>query len=166
MLSLSIGRALISVHAALITLHATTGLVALAAGSLSVRRPAYVRVYLWSLVACIVLLAAAVAIDWNELDDGSRALFAAFGALGAYMIWRAARASAHLPSTVHERPAYLDRIGFTLVALVDAFLVILVLDLGAPIWLVVTAGVLGAAAGHRTITMLKRRARPETARQS
>ena len=47
--------------------------------------------------------------------------------------------------------------GFTLVALFDAFVVILVLDLGAPGWLVAAAGVLIAVAGHLALRAVRER---------
>jgi hypothetical protein len=43
------------------------------------------------------------------------------------------------------------------VALLDAFIVITVLDLGAPVWAVAGAGVAGAVAGNRAIATLKGR---------
>lgn len=146
------------VHSLLIALHAAAAVVALLAGCVAVWRRWPFSIYLWSLTACILLLAAAIAVDWSGLDTASRALFTAFVALGAYMIWRAAQARRLLLASPAERsPRYLDHLGFTLVALLDAFIVILVLDLGAPGWTVAAIGVLGAAAGHRAVTTLKRR---------
>lgn len=144
-------------HAALIALHTIAGLTALVVGGVATRRASFFGTYFWSLTACILLLAAVIAVDWSDLDASAR-LFTAFVALGAYMIWRATQARRLLPTMSDQlSPRYLDHLGFTLVALLDAFVVILVLDLGAPTWLVVTIGVLVAAAGHRTITTLKRR---------
>jgi Flp pilus assembly protein TadB len=48
-------------------------------------------------------------------------------------------------------------IGFTLVALWAAFVIILVLDLGAPIWLVLLSAVLAIAIGHRFIRSVEAR---------
>jgi hypothetical protein len=64
-------------HSTLVTLHALGGLLALVAGGLALRRPSYLDTYFWSLVACIAFLVAVVAVDWNGLDTGSRALFTA-----------------------------------------------------------------------------------------
>jgi hypothetical protein len=51
-------------------------------------------------------------------------------------------------------------LGFTLVALLDAFVVIGALDLGAPGWLVGLVAIAVAAMGHAWITRLKRRLMP------
>lgn len=69
------------------------------------------------------------------------------------MIWQAEQAR-----RVTERSGqYFDHLGFTLVALLDAFIVIAVLNLAAPIWVVVAVGILGAGLGHLTIRTLKTR---------
>ncbi|MPZ80909.1 MAG: hypothetical protein GEV28_11130 [Actinophytocola sp.] len=138
-------------HAVLIALHALTGTVALLAGCVAHRRRAYFEVYLWSLVATVAFLAAAVAEEWSRLDAVSRALFAAFVVLGLVMLWLACTAR-RLPA---PSPRYVDRVGFTLVALFDAFIVITVLNLGAPVALVVASGVVVAVAGHFALRAAK-----------
>jgi len=151
-------------HTALIALHAAAGIVAVAAGGAALRQRPGFSVYLWSLVACIGLLAFAIAVEWSSLDTTSRVLFAAFTALGAVMVARAIAAHRLLTAGRARSPRYLDHIGFTLVALLDAFLVILVLDLGAPGWLVTGAGVIGAIAGHHALAILKHRLADQEAR--
>jgi hypothetical protein len=140
-------------HAVLIALHAVSGTVALAAGLVAHRR--LFGVYLWSLVATVVFLAAAVVEEWGRIPPVSRGLFAAFVVLGLVMVWLALAARRLPPGS----PAYLDRVGFTLVALFDAFVVIAVLNLGAPVWLVVTSGVAVAVAGHLILRVAKSSAR-------
>lgn len=92
-----------------------------------------------------------------QINTGARVLFAAFVGLAWFMVWLAARARRIRPSG-SARPSrrYLDHVGFTLVALFDAFAVITVLDLGAPIWLVVGTGLAIALAGHLAIRWAKR----------
>lgn len=138
-------------HAVLIALHALTGTVALGAGLVAHRRRALYDVYLWSLVATVVFLAAAVAEEWARSGGLSRVLFTAFVVLGVVMVWLAfgARRVAVLSGV------YVDRVGFTLVALFDAFIVITVLNLGAPVWLVVASGVAVAVAGHFALRAAK-----------
>jgi hypothetical protein len=45
------------------------------------------------------------------------------------------------------RTAYVESLGFTLIALFDGFVIVSAIDLGAPIWLVLGIGVLGVLAG-------------------
>src|SRR2546430_11536434 len=69
----------------------------------------------------------------GSLSTGGRVGFLAFLALGAYMVWRAAQARGLWPpSTAEASRESIGHLGFTLVALLDAFVVISVLDLGAP----------------------------------
>ncbi len=145
-------------HTVLIALHTAAAILALLAGAVALRRTWPFDIYLWSLVATVVLLAATVGVDWAGLATTSRAIFSAFTVLGGYMIWRGVQARRLLARPSGGRsPRYLDHLGFTLVALTDAFLVIAVLTLGAPAWAIAVIGALAAAAGHRTLAALKRR---------
>lgn len=138
-------------HTVLIALHAITGTVALLAGFVAHRGRLLFGTYLWALVATVVFLAAAVGEEWGRIDAAARVVFAAFVVLGLVMVWLAvdARRAPVLS------PRYLDRVGFTLVALFDAFIVITVLNLGAPVALVVAAGVVAAIGGHFAIRAAK-----------
>jgi hypothetical protein len=144
-------------HTVLITLHAVAGVVAFVAGCVALRNGTLFATYLWSLVATILLVALAVAEEWGSLDGAARVLFVAFVALGGLMVWRAARARRTRPAPGQGPPSdrYLDHVGFTLVALFDAFLVVAVLNLGAPGWLVATTGVGIAVAGHFVLRAVK-----------
>jgi len=146
-------------HTILITLHAVAGVVALVSGLVAVRRGRLFDVYLWSLAGMAVFLLFAVAVTWAEIDAGTRALFGAFLVLAGVMVWRAVRARRIRPTgSDAPSPRYLDHVGFTLVALFDAFVVIAVLDFGWPIWLVAGTGVAIAIAGHFAIRWAKREA--------
>jgi hypothetical protein len=138
-------------HTVLISLHAIGGTIALLAGCLAHRGRALFRTYLWSLVATIAFLGAAVVEEWSRLDALSRGLFGAFVVLGLVMVWLAFDAR-RLPA---PSPLYVDRVGFTVVALFDAFVVIAVLNAGAPVALVVAAGVVVAVAGHFVLRAVK-----------
>jgi hypothetical protein len=137
-------------HTVFISVHAITGGVALLAGGVAHRGRVLFDLYLWSLVASIGFLVAAVIEGWARSDGGARLLFGAFAVLGGVMIALAASARRLEPS-----PAYVDRVGFTLVALFDAFIVITVLNLGAPIALVVGSGVVVAIGGHFVLRAAK-----------
>jgi hypothetical protein len=144
------------VHTTLIALHTAAGLIALAAGCLAAARGSRFALYFWSLVACIALLVPAIAVDWGDLGTATRIVFPALIGLGLYMVWRATRARGRLetPGGVSS-DAYFEDVGFTLIALFDAFVVIAVLDLGAPGWLIAAAGVAGALVARRAIEVLR-----------
>ncbi|MFF4795375.1 hypothetical protein ACFY2M_37940 [Streptomyces sp. NPDC001276] len=143
-------------HTGLVALHALAGVAALASGFVAARTGRLFDVYLWSLAGMAIFLAAAVAIAWAQVDLGARVLFVVFLVLAGFLVWLAARAR-HIRPRGADRPSrrYLDHVGFTLVALLDAFAVIVVLDLGAPIWLVVATGVVIAFAGHLALRRAK-----------
>jgi hypothetical protein len=140
-------------HTIFIALHAATGLIALAAGLITVKAGRLFDVYLSALAAMTLFLVLAVIAEWTVIDDGARILFTAFVVLAGFMLWRARRARRIEPGT----EAYIEHIGFTLVALFDAFAVITVLNAGAPIWLVVATGVAIAIAGHFVLRQAKLR---------
>jgi len=143
-------------HGILIALHAIAGVIALYTGAFAIRDGRFFAVYLGSLVAMTVFLAAAVAVSWTSTDAAARVLFAAFTALALVMVARAVLARRGIPHT----HAYVEHIGFTLVALFDAFVVITVLNSGAPIWLVVASGIAIAVGGHFVLRLAHRELAP------
>ena len=148
-------------HTIFIALHAATGLISLVAGCVALRRGALFSTYLWSMVGMTLFLVLAVAAEWSTLQTPARLLFSAFAVLAGVMVWRAAAAGRMLPIGADGPPGpYVDHIGFTLVALFDAFAVIAVLNAGAPGWLVVASGVGIAIAGHFVLRAVRRRLVP------
>ncbi len=136
-------------HTIVIATHALAAGVALFAGCIAIRRGTLFGTYLWSLVVMEAFLVLAIAAEWSVTDVIGRVLFAAFALLGLFMVWRADQARRIGPGgSAGPSANYVAHVGFTLVALFDAFIVILVLDAGAPVWLVATAGVLIAVIGH------------------
>jgi hypothetical protein len=145
-------------HSVFIAVHAAAGVVAFAAGAVALRRGALFQLYLWSLVGMALFLVLAIAADWGQLDTASRVLFSAFVALAGVMLWRAVQAARLLPTGgAAPSAAYVNHIGFTLVALFDAFIVIAVLDVGAATWLVVAVGIAVAVAGHFVLKAVRNR---------
>jgi hypothetical protein len=140
-------------HTVLIGLHAVSGGTSFFAGIVALRRGRLFWVHFWALVGTMVFLAFPIAVEWGGLGTAERAMFTAFMVLGLYMLWRAAQASRvrPTPETADRGPAlsYVVHMGFNLIALFDAFTVILVLDLGGPGWLIVTAAVVVAVIGHQ-----------------
>jgi hypothetical protein len=147
-------------HDILITAHAAAGGIALLAGALALRYRALFMTYLSSLVAMELFLALALAADWAATGTSARVIFVALTLLGLYLVWRADRARRVRPDgPAAPSASYLAHIGFTLIALFDAFTVILVLDLGGPGWSPATAGVLVAVAGHFVLRAVRHRVR-------
>lgn len=145
-------------HTIFITVHAVTGGIALLAGCVAIARRALFGIYLWSLVAMQVFLILALAVEWTVIDGAARVLFGALAVLGLFMLWRADQARRIRPNgSAGPSASYVGHVGFTLVALFDAFIVILVLDLGAPGWLVAAVGVLIAVAGHFVLRAVRER---------
>jgi hypothetical protein len=150
-------------HVALIAAHAASGLVALAFGLSTLRphpeqSPTPFRVYLGALWLMVLCLIAVVAVDWTTLDRTSRAVFGGLTLFALYIGgrgWSARR-------LLHRRPpgwagAFVEDVGFTLIALFDGFVIVAALDLGAPVWLVVLVGALGVLAGRLGIGRTKQR---------
>jgi len=136
------------VHTVLIALHALAGTVAFASGVTALRRRAWFAAYYWSMVAMATSVAAAVAVAWTGLETVTRLVFAGLLGLAAVMVWRAELARRLLVSGSYPSPAAVGHVGFTLVGLADAFVVVTVLNLGAPGLVVAAVAVLVAGTGH------------------
>lgn len=154
-------------HTIVIATHAVAAGVALLAGCVAIRRGALFGTYLWSLVTMEAFLVLAIAAEWSVIDVITRVLFAAFVLLGLCMVWSADQARRIRPSgSAGPSASYVAHVGFTLVALFDAFIVILVLDAGAPAWLVATSGALIAVAGHFVLRAIHKRLVGSTSEES
>jgi hypothetical protein len=70
------------------------------------------------------------------------------------MIWRAARARRRAHGGASP-DAYFEDVAFTLIALLVAFVAIVVLDLGAPGWLVAVVAVGAVLLGRRAVELLR-----------
>ena len=136
-----------------IALHAATASVALLA-ALGGRRRRWFATYYWSLVAMLTFLVLAVAVDWAVRDAGRQAVAASLIGLGAVMVWKAERARR---ARCSPGPDFVDDTGFTIVGLVDAFVVVLVFNLGVAGWVVAAIGAAIAAAGHLVIVTVRAR---------
>jgi hypothetical protein len=158
-------------HTVLIAAHAACGIAAFALGAaaLAPRRPHLPGTFPWYLGALwlmVLFLLAAVAVDWMGLDAASRALYAALALLALYMAWRgwhARRAVERGEPGGAWREAYVDDIGFTLIALFDGFVIVGALDLGAPVWLILVVGALGILLGRFAVARTKQRSAPTAA---
>lgn len=151
-------------YAVFIALHALAGVVGLVAASALVFVPRYAdnrtlfSVYLWSLVALVAFLAAAMAAHWQDLGETERLTFSALFLLGPYMLYRANKARLFLSGKPQVQPHdYFDHIGFTLIALFEGFVIVSAIDLDAPGWLVAVIALLGIAAGRWAVGRAKTR---------
>ena len=145
-------------HTVLIALHALSGAVCFGFGLLALRRGqthrrAALAVYLAALLAMTGFVAAVVALSWAGLGTATRLIYAGLGVLAAVMVGQAIAAwrGVEQPSA-----AFVGHVGFTLVSLFDAFVIVSALDLGAPSWLVVVGAVAGAVTGHLLIRRRQR----------
>jgi hypothetical protein len=138
-------------HVLLIALHAVGGLGALGLGTAALFRPRLFRSYFALLLIALVALAVVVALDWAALATGLRAAYLGLLALAAVMALQGERARRLRRS---ELRGYTAALGFTLVALADAFVVVSMLDLTRSPLPVAVSAVAVALAGH---LLLRRR---------
>lgn len=129
-------------HTVFITSHALAGTVAFVAGWVAIRRGSVFAIYLWSMVGMLLFLVLAMATQWSEFETPTLVLFSALVALGGLMVLRAAQSRPLVPSgSAGPSGRYFDQIGSNLLGLFDAFLVVTVLNAGAPGWIVAATGV-------------------------
>jgi len=151
-------------HNLLIVAHAAFAVAAFFLGVIAVLRPAgrmstTFRVYLAALWLMVLFLITVVLVDWMGLDPSSRIVYSALLALAVYTGWRGWSAARDLQHRADDwQSAYIEDVGFTLIALFDGFVIVSSIDLGAPIALVVAIGVLGVLAGRHGIQRVKGRA--------
>lgn len=145
----------------LIAAHAVSGIAALVCGVLALRPPTpkespTFRWYLGTLWAMVLFLIVVLATDWTDLDVTNRIIYGALSLFALYIGWRGWRAYQDLH---HPRQgwsaAYIDNVGFTLIALFDGFVIIAALDLRAPVWLVILIGVVGVLIGRFALREMK-----------
>ena len=112
-----------------------------------------------ALIVLLVCLVGAIAADWSTLEPGARIGFGALGALAAFMVMRAERARRDSTSGQIDVFRFSRDIGFTLVGLIDGFVVVFALQLGVPTVGLVIVGAGIAVAGHLLIRGHERRLR-------
>ena len=153
-------------HGLLVAAHAVAATLALLAGLVAVRRGRGLDLFSWSVVAMEAFLVLAVAAGWRR-DAALHAPFVALVVLGAVMVARARLAVGLRPVRGRRLGgACLGHVGFVLIGLTDAFVVVSVLDAGAPVAVVVAAGVVVAVGGHLALTAARRRPSPASLRRN
>lgn len=156
-------------HNTLIAVHALAAVISLVAGSLLVFMPRYMTerrlfgVYLWSLVGMVVFMLLAIVVGWQQENNMEHILYSGLFLLGLYMLYRATKAR----EVQEARPAGwrgtdIDHIGFTLISLLEGFIIVAAIDLGVTGWIIVIAAIAGLLAGRWAIQMAKSRVRQAT----
>ena len=150
-------------HQLLIAVHAACALASFVFGLAVITRPpepssAIFRGYLATLTLMVVFLVAVVLADWSGLDLVKQMVFLSLLLLAGYTGWRGWHAARVVQARRGPwRNAYIDDVGFTLIALFDGFVIVTALDLGAPTWLVIAVGALGIVAGRYGVVRTKQR---------
>jgi hypothetical protein len=141
-----------------ITVHAVAATTAFGAGLLAAPAGRYLGVYRGAMAVMALALLPAVLVDWSTTDPTARIVFAGLIGLAGVMVLRAELAGRRHPArTGGPTGAYLEHIGFTLIALADGFAVVAAIRAGAPGWAVGVMAVGVVAVGHGTLQVAKRR---------
>ena len=148
-------------HDVLIAGHAVTATVALAAAFQAHGR-AGSRSTTAALVSMLVLLVGAIAVDIPDREAPELVLDTLLVGLGLVMV--AHTEGARRVRRV-DRRRFVERLGFSAVGLVDAFVVVTVFDAGAPGWLAALLGAALAIAGHLAIRAAAEVTRPTSLAQ-
>jgi hypothetical protein len=153
-----------SAHNILILLHATAATFAFFAGCLLIFSPTYLsngrifNLYLWSLIAMVILLTSAIIVYWKQYSDVERIIFPGLLGLALFMLFRAWGAGLVFATQQGNwKLGYVEHIGFTLISLFEGFIIVSGLDLGFPGWLVATVAIAGLLAGRWLIGLAKQR---------
>lgn len=143
-------------YSVLIAAHATAATVALAATA-GGRRARWFAVYDASLIAMLVLLVAAIAVDLPGRDLAQHLVSGGLVLLGGIMLRHA-----ELARRVRRTDAirFVEHVGFTVVGLIDALVVVALFNAGTPGWAAAIVGVVIAVAGHVAIAAVRRRTPP------
>ena len=151
-------------HGILILLHAVTATLAFLAGCLLIISPKYFSsrslfyLYLWSVVAMALLLTGAIVVYWGEYSDVEQIVFPGLLGLALFMLFRAWGAGVVFAAQQNDwKLGYVEHIGFTLISLLEGFIIVGGLDLGFPGWLVAIVAIMGLFAGRWLIGFAKRR---------
>lgn len=152
-------------HSGLIVLHAITATVSFVAGCLLLWSPKYMlnrtvfNLYLWPLIAMVLLLAGAVFVGWENYSDVERIVFPGLLGLGFFMLFRAWGAGLVLATQQKNwKLGFVEHVGFTLISLFEGFIIVGGLDAGLPGWLVALIAFMGLFAGRWIIGAAKRKA--------
>lgn len=153
-----------STHNTLILLHATAATLAFFGGCLLIFSPKYFSsrglfyLYLWSIIAMVLLLAGAIFVSWSNYSDIERVLFPGLLGLAFFMAFRAWGAGVVFATKQKNwKLGYVEHIGFTLISLFEGFVIVGGLDIGLPGWVVAIVAIAGLLAGRWSVGLAKQR---------
>jgi hypothetical protein len=151
-----------TLHSLFIVLHAISGLIAFAAGWITIGHlrkkpaPTTLWLYLGGLIGLVIFMIGAILSHWLDLANTQRLVYLGLTLLGLYMLFRAYRAYAvQQKQDQNWALAYVEHVGFTLISLFDGFVIVAAIDLGVPAWGVVAIGFLGVVSGIYSINRTK-----------
>jgi uncharacterized membrane protein len=114
--------------------------------------------YAWFLIGLVVFLAGAMLVYWTQYSRIERILFPGLFGLGLYMLYRAHSAHHLLANRQGNwKQAAIEHNGFTLILLLEGFIIVMVLNSGGPGWLVALFAILGIVLGRRAIGSAQQR---------
>jgi|GEM_PF-857540 len=147
----------------LITLHAAAGLGSFASGIyiLSPRRAkrhvGFLYFYLAALVGLLIFMVSATASHWQEISQAEKVIFPGLAVLAIYMLYRGQHAYRLLRHQSVNTSVYMSDIGFTLISLFNGFVIVLAIDLKAPVWVVIAGAIIAALIGSQLVERAKTR---------
>lgn len=141
-----------------IAVHAVAATTAFGAGLLAAPAGRFLGVYRGAMAVMALALVPAVLGDWSTTDPTARIVFTGLIGLAGVMVLRAELAGRRRPErTGGPTGAYLEHVGFTLIALADGFAVVAAIRAGMPGWAVGVMAVGVVAVGHGALRIAQRR---------
>jgi hypothetical protein len=156
-------------HALLIGLHTAAATISFISGCLVLRPrtgwrryPVYLHIFEGSLIAAVVFVILVIGVDWRSLAVTPRAVYSGLVLLGLYMVWRAlAAGKCWRRESQGWRAAYINHVGFVLISLFDAFVIVLLIVLTVPAWAVTAVAILAVGAGSWVVRRVQAEAGEE-----
>ncbi len=114
------------------------------------------KVFLTAFPFLLIPLYLAIAVGWPQFGISEMAIFPVLGLLDLFMTWRAFKAYKVFQSQPQGwQLKYIDHVGFNIISLFAGFVIVLAIDLGAPIWLVVIIAVASIVGGIYSVNTIR-----------
>lgn len=148
-----------SIWLILVTLHALSAAGCFITGFMLLsprrakRHPVIIKLFIASLIGMIIFMVGATISHWQEITPTERIVFSGLPLLGIFMLYRGIKAAKKLRN--HTPVKYIDDIGFSLISLLNGFVIVALIDLNASPVLVVGAALAGTFIGGKYIKSTK-----------